>query len=60
MRAIICLLYLEEYNRFHELVYFEYTSDIAAAIAREKQLKNWTREEDTGFSSGLTRVWCRL
>ena len=28
----------------HKLVYFEHTNDIASAIAREKQLKNWKRE----------------
>ena len=27
----------------HKLVYFEHTTDIHAAIAREKQLKNWKR-----------------
>ena len=26
----------------HKLVYFETTGDIEAAIAREKQLKDWT------------------
>jgi putative endonuclease len=28
----------------HQLVYFEETSDIESAIAREKQLKNWQRK----------------
>jgi len=28
----------------HKIVYFEHTNDIEAAIAREKQLKNWKRE----------------
>jgi putative endonuclease len=28
----------------HCLVYFELTSDVTSAIAREKQLKNWKRE----------------
>lgn len=28
----------------HQLVYFEETSDVLSAIAREKQLKNWHRE----------------
>jgi len=27
----------------HKLVYFEHSSSIQAAIAREKQLKNWKR-----------------
>jgi len=28
----------------HSLVYFEQTEDVGAAIAREKQLKNWHRK----------------
>lgn len=28
----------------HNLVYFEETSDVASAIAREKQLKRWKRQ----------------
>ncbi|MFA5107694.1 MAG: GIY-YIG nuclease family protein [Patescibacteria group bacterium] len=28
----------------HKLLYFEETDDVTAAIAREKQLKNWHRQ----------------
>lgn len=35
--------FTKKYN-LKKLVYFEETSDIASAIAREKQLKNWRRE----------------
>lgn len=28
----------------HKLVYFEDTTDVGSAIAREKQLKNWQRK----------------
>jgi len=28
----------------HQLVYFEETSDISTALAREKQLKTWHRQ----------------
>jgi putative endonuclease len=31
-------------HKVHILVYFEATSDVQAAIAREKQLKRWRRE----------------
>ena len=30
-------------NELHNLVYFEQTTEILSAIAREKQLKNWHR-----------------
>ena len=30
--------------RVHKLVYFEETSDVNAAIQREKQIKGWKRE----------------
>lgn len=29
----------------HKLIYFEETSDVESAIAREKQLKNWNRKK---------------
>ena len=35
--------FTSKYN-IDKLVYFEDTSDIKSAIAREKQLKNWHRE----------------
>lgn len=34
--------FTKEYN-VHQLVYFEQTGDIEAAILREKQLKKWNR-----------------
>ena len=33
----------KQYN-VHDLVYFEPTSDVESAIAREKQLKKWHRD----------------
>ena len=35
--------FTKKYN-VHKLVCIEETSDIASAIAREKQIKNWTRK----------------
>ena len=31
--------------KVHKLVYFEETSDVKAAIEREKQIKSWKREQ---------------
>jgi putative endonuclease len=36
--------FTEKYN-VHKLVYFEETSDVHAAIAREKEIKKWRREK---------------
>jgi len=33
------------YEDKDKLVYFEYTSDVNSAIAREKQIKGWTRQK---------------
>ena len=35
--------FTEKYN-IHKLVYFEKTTDVKAAIQREKRLKKWNRE----------------
>jgi len=35
--------FTKEYN-IHDLVYFEETNDVHAAITREKQLKKWNRD----------------
>ena len=34
--------YTKKYH-IHKLVYFEYTTDVHAALERAKQLKGWTR-----------------
>ena len=36
--------FTKKYN-VHKLVYFEETSDVYAAISREKQLKKWNRSK---------------
>jgi len=35
--------------RIHRLVYYEETSDVENAIAREKQLKKWRRSKKMGL-----------
>ena len=41
----------------HKLVYYEYGSDPAAAIAREKQLKNWRREKKIALIESMNPYW---
>ena len=40
-----------------KLVYFEETTDIQAAIAREKQLKSWRREKKNALVESLNPEW---
>ena len=42
------------------LVYFEETSDIEAAIRREKQLKGWKRERKITLIEGINPHWIDL
>jgi predicted GIY-YIG superfamily endonuclease len=46
--------FTEKYN-VNRLVYFEETSDVYAAISREKEFKKWRREKRTPWSSRSTR-----
>ena len=41
----------------HKLVYYEYCSDINAAIAREKQIKGWTRPKKNDLVSSVNPEW---
>ena len=40
-----------------KLVYFEETSDIRAAIEREKQIKSWNRERKTSLIMSMNPDW---
>jgi len=44
----------------HKLVYFEHTNDISAAIAREKQLKDWTRAWKNSLIESRNPLWVDL
>ena len=44
----------------HKLVYFEMTTDVKAAIAREKQLKGWTRTKKNALVATINPDWCDL
>ena len=48
--------FTKKYN-VHKLVYFEYTSDVHAALAREKQLKGWTRAKKNALVTADNPNW---
>ena len=44
----------------HKLVYFETTTDVRAAIEREKQIKGWTRAKKDALIEGTNPQWSDL
>lgn len=46
-------------RRYHvyKLVYYEQTGDVKAAIAREKQLKGWTRAKKNALVEAVNPRW---
>ena len=44
----------------HKLVYFEMTSDVKAAIEREKQLKSWNRKRKNKLVESRNPQWLDL
>ena len=44
----------------HRLVYFEYFQYVRSAIAREKQLKHWTREQKIELIEQVNPTWVDL
>ena len=42
------------------LVYFEETTDVRAAIEREKQIKSWKRERKTSLIMSMNPKWVDL
>ena len=51
--------FTNKYN-VHKLVYYETTSDVKAAIQREKQIKGWTRDKKNQLVKSMNPVWCDL
>lgn len=41
----------------HKLVYFEQTSDIRAALEREKQIKGWRRSKKNALIEKMNPEW---
>jgi len=48
--------FTEKYN-VNKLVYFEETSDVRAAIAREKEIKKWRREKKNNLVIADNPEW---
>jgi putative endonuclease len=44
----------------NRLVYFETTDDVHSAIAREKQIKRWTRAKKVDLIERMNRYWVDL
>ncbi len=45
-----------KYN-VNKLVYFDYTPDVTFAIAREKQIKGWTRQKKNDLIQSINPEW---
>ena len=45
-----------KYN-VNKLVYFDYTPDVTSAIAREKQIKGWTRQKKNVLIRSINPEW---
>ena len=43
--------------RVHKLVYFESCGEVLDAIAREKQLKGWTRKRKNALVESVNPLW---
>jgi putative endonuclease len=48
--------FTKKYN-VNKLVYFECTSDIKAAIAKEKQIKGWARQKKNELIESMNPMW---
>src|ERR1700761_9323717 len=48
--------YTSQYN-IHRLVYFERFQYVRSAIAREKELKDWTREKKIALIEKVNPTW---
>ena len=51
--------FTEKYN-VNKLVYFEQTSEVNGAIAREKEIKKWRREKKDALVKQVNPDWCDL
>ena len=49
--------FLLSLKKFQFLVYYEATSDVNAAIAREKQIKGWLRSKKITLIDSMNPTW---
>ena len=52
-------MFVRKYN-VTQLVYYEETNDVAAAIAREKQFKGWLRAKKVALIESVNPEWTDL
>ena len=48
--------FTSRYN-VHKLVYFDTTTDVTSAIAREKEIKGWVRQKKIRLIEGMNPEW---
>jgi putative endonuclease len=48
--------FTEKYN-IHKLIYYEATSDVVSAIAREREIKKWRREKKNRLVETINPDW---
>ncbi|MBQ8603419.1 MAG: GIY-YIG nuclease family protein [Oscillospiraceae bacterium] len=51
--------FTKKYN-VNKLVYFEDTTDVKAALEREKQLKKWSRQKKNDLINSMNPTWADL
>ena len=51
--------FTKKYN-VYKLVYYEFTNDVNSAIAREKQIKGWTRDKKNRLVESVNKGWVEM
>jgi putative endonuclease len=51
--------FTDKYN-VTKLVYFEVTTDVHSALAREKEIKRWRRDKKDALVTANNPAWCDL
>ena len=51
--------FTKKYN-LNKLIYYEHTSDVNAAIRREKEIKKWRREKKNNLIETVNKNWIDL